>query len=289
MIVADEIRKCVAYVGLVDNHDKKHLLGTCFFVYRTFQHLVTTYHGTWCVTARHVIEKIRATRDEMADHDGKMFLRLNKKTGGTHEYEMSAANDWSFHDTAAFDVAVSGITPDLVDYDHRAYPVDGFLTEELIERDYIGIGSELFFVGLFDQHAPESKNVPILRVGNIAAMPEELVQTQKGPAKLYLVESRSKRGLSGSPVFTYKKPYVTERDGKTILMTSPTRNALMGVIHGHYFEKSDDDESEVNVGIAMVTPIQAVQEILEYPYFEDRRLEWEADIRLKHPGGPTMD
>jgi hypothetical protein len=70
-------------------------------------------------------------------------------------------------------------------------------------------------MGLFKSHYGEQRNIPIIRIGNIAALPEEPVQTHYcGPTDAYLVEVRSIAGLSGSPVFKNAEgllPYPKQR------------------------------------------------------------------------------
>jgi hypothetical protein len=45
------------------------------------------------------------------------------------------------------------------------------------------------------------RNIPIVRIGNVASMPHEPVATKnRGAIEAYLVEARSVGGLSGSPV-----------------------------------------------------------------------------------------
>jgi len=102
-----------------------------------------------------------------------------------------------------------------------------------------------------------------VRVGNLAALDEENVETAMGPLDAYLIEARSVGGLSGSPVFLnlgtsrYKKgQQVTSHRGPIIL--------LLGLIHGHFdvpfAQVVADAESlgltpeKINTGIAIVTP-----------------------------------
>jgi hypothetical protein len=66
---------------------------------------------------------------------------------------------------------------------------------------HIGIGDAVFITGLFSHHPGKARNLRVIRVGNIAAMPDEPVKTQRGEMEAYLIEARSLGGLSGSPVF----------------------------------------------------------------------------------------
>lgn len=278
MYVPDETRKCVAFVGFMDTRGEPHIAATAFFVYIPFEHRGSHHSFIYCVTARHVVEAIDAMGNLCS-----MFLRLNLKSGGTRDFPV-ATNEWQYHSDPVFDAAVLPFAFDQEICDHRAYPVGDFLTPEFAERDQVGIGADLFILGLFKLHVPESKNVPILRVGNIAAMPEEPVLSGRGQAMLYLVETRSIGGLSGSPVFTYKKPILgLDQSGQEKNIPIPTRNNLMGMIHGHFDERERGEK--INMGIAMVTPIQIVAEILECSTFtrvrELQRIQLENDYTAK--------
>src|SRR5207253_3257650 len=42
----------------------------------------------------------------------------------------------------------------------------------------VGVGDEVFFVGLFVQHAGEARNLPMARFGHISRMPVEPIEVQ---------------------------------------------------------------------------------------------------------------
>jgi hypothetical protein len=74
------------------------------------------------------------------------------------------------------------------------------LNADRIERYRIGLGDEVYVTGMFVSHLGEKKNLPIVRIGTIAAMPEEPLKTKYGTHDAFLIEVRSIDGLSGSPV-----------------------------------------------------------------------------------------
>ena len=151
------------------------------------------------------------------------------------------------------------------------YPKDDFATEETLLENAIGIGEDLFVVGLFKMHAGDSKNIPIVRAGNIAAMPEEPIKTAEyGMMEAYLVESRFIGGLSGSPVFVYLGD--SRIIGGTVRLGIGPRFVLLGLIHGHWNWPTSDietdalfSEEKLNVGISIVVPAQRIIEVLELP------------------------
>jgi len=249
------------------------LAGACFFVgVRTHEEAVT--HFGYAVTARHVIESIKSKST-----DGRVYLRTNL-LGSVPEPIPSELGDWRFHPSdSTVDVAVilGGIP---VEHDHLLIPTSTFATDEIVAREEIGLGEEVFLVGLFSEHIGKKRNTPIVRVGNIAAMPEEPVQTPSlGPIEAYLVEARSIGGLSGSPVFVHLG-LVRVKEGRPIFARAKTGVFyLLGLMHGHWDRKVPDIDSAVddvihetvNMGIAVVVPAKKILEVIDQPELSDER------------------
>ena len=143
-----------------------------------------------------------------------------------------------------------------------------------METEQLGIGNEVAFAGLFVNHHGRLRNEPIVRFGNIAAMPAEPVSAKVGDIEAYLVESRSVGGLSGSPVFVDVGHY---RSVNRRLEPRPTGNMMMyllGIMNGHWDAPKeaaavDDGISTeyVNMGIAVVTPIDKLLKVIEQSLF----------------------
>ncbi|HEY1660105.1 MAG TPA: hypothetical protein VGG14_17270 [Candidatus Sulfotelmatobacter sp.] len=116
-----------------------------------------------------------------------------------------------------------------------------------------------------------------VRVGTVAALREEPVTSRDGrPMDVYLVESRSIGGLSGSPVFIDVRIAKTTRPPNYGWMagaydsSSAGRFKLLGLVHGHFGDDilpdatADDgkDKIHINMGIAMVIPAEKIREAL---------------------------
>ena len=149
----------------------------------------------------------------------------------------------------------------------------------------LGVGNEVAFAGLFIKHHGKKQNEPILRFGNISAMPGEPVSTQYGgidvEIEAYLIESRSVGGLSGSPVFVDPGLFRITDDGQARRWrdTGDPGGYLLGVMHGHWdapkeaAEVDAEDAAEVdhfgiskeyiNMGIAVVTPIDKLLKLID--------------------------
>src|SRR2546427_2514337 len=145
MLIPDEVRKCVAFLLYKDNTGFK-FAGTCFFVATPLSSDPKKINFMYVVTAAHVINHIRER-----GADGKVYIRVNFRDS-TVKLMPSSVGDWLTHpNDPTVDVAVlaSGITTDV---DYRVYPLDRFATEDIITREAIGLGEEVFIVGLFHEH-----------------------------------------------------------------------------------------------------------------------------------------
>jgi hypothetical protein len=263
MLVPDEVRKCVAFL-VCRAQNGFSSAGTVFFVGVDHPELEEGKSFPFAVTAKHVIEAI--TKHSI---DEKAYLRLNFRDGPARLVATNLA-DWHFHPSdPSVDVAVlpMGVPDTLVD--HLVYPASSFVTQKVIEEEMIGVGEEIFMVGLFTEHTGRQRNIPIIRVGNIAAMPEE-------PADAYLVEARSIGGLSGSPVFVHLGIVRPKgKEGLPRLVTSPTGiHYLLGLMHGHWFTRETELDSiafdgttqeKINMGIAIVIPATKILEVIKQP------------------------
>jgi hypothetical protein len=256
MQITEKVRKCVAYVRY--RHDGAvKVAGTAWFVgvpkSDESQFQVT-------VTAQHVLNHIR-----MCSDDGIAVVCTNTQENGLIRGVTTHVDDWLLHDDPAVDVAVLPGAPDLSSGDHLLYPIDQFTID--FTADGIGLGDEVFIVGLFSHHAGISRDDPIVRIGNIAAMPVDKVQTKMGRMEVILIEARSTGGLSGSPVFVNLGSSRQIEGGYAFGPPPPPK--LCGLVHGHFDEEIasgavvEDTGRSVNVGIALVVPARHIKQVVD--------------------------
>jgi hypothetical protein len=296
--IPDPIKNCVAFIHYRRAMaDPPRTGGTAFFVGMVGQG--PSNAPIYAVTARHVIEGCYQN-----SQDGKILIRANIRGSGT-EFIETNSTDWIYHPTdETVDVAVLAISCDAKDMRQRNIlnsldiqlfgPLPGgAAVPEIISAEDIGAGDEVFITGLFSNHPGRLKNIPIVRVGNIAAMPEERVQTtwHNREIEAYLIEARSVGGVSGSPVFVHLGPVNTKgtnRIRKTRMRGG--RCYLFGLIHGHFNQRLADtdvdaadagNQRDINCGIAIVVPAYKILEVLGHPALvEQRRLIAEEEARL---------
>jgi len=289
MRIPDDFRKCLGFVlsrFTKDAVEYEKYEGTAFFIsipsetYSDLRHI-------YLVTAKHVIMD---ENDAVLPH---LHLRLNTKTGGREDIQLKG--EWFFHEDPDIDVAVLPFCPDLnyFDWVHCPYTPSTddeeesdnvFADDKTIDAWEIGIGDEIRITGLFSKRTGSRRNIPIIRSGIIAAMPEEPIlakferngKVEGKEFNAYLIEVRSIGGLSGSPVFAviehFRRPR-KEGEGRRLLLGVAHRFFLLGLVRGHWrYEQQDSftsaatirkkDIEQVNMGMALVTPIQDVLDLL---------------------------
>ncbi len=264
MIVPDSVRKCVAFLGYQLADSSFRMAGSVFFLGRVDEN--GQAYAVYAVTAKHVIEGIRKLGLTTT------WLRLNTHNGEAVWTQVSM-EQWFFSPTdASVDVAILQVSlPG--ELDHLILPYSLCITEQRMQEDEIGVGDEVFVTGLFRHHHGNRRNIPIVRVGNIACLKEKISTQAYGEIDAYLIEARSTGGLSGSPVFLNLG--VTRMiQGQIKYAQSQPIFYLFGLIHGHYDVRSDsiDDigadktdhltPERVNTGIAIVVPFHKIDEVI---------------------------
>jgi hypothetical protein len=289
VLVTDGIRKVVAFLGVKEGGEFKPR-ATCFFVSVYEQ----AFQFTYLVTADHVVAAMRGANLDV-------WVRINHKDGAVEELILPPDNWIHFPNEDATDVAAVSIQftgPEDVNAVcvHGARK-DGLDKQMIVNADVIvdrkiGIGEEVFIVGMFRSHYGLKKNIPVVRIGNISAMPEEPILTEGyGYVEAYLVEARSIGGLSGSPVFVNMPP-VRIVDGQTSFVRGP-QYYLLGLMHGHFdipdmnadvVLEDHGNNGTINTGMGVVIPATKIAELLLQDSLTEHRKEM---VRLHLAGTAT--
>ncbi len=294
MRVPDEIRKSVLFIGVKEDLPEWEWKGTGYiiavpepnFIFNeVLEHRGTKFEGQssypflFLATARHVAEKL----------EGKDFaLRGNSKLDGSVVIiEGHADQKWWYHPTEReyVDAAVTiFFPPNLRDLDINWVGTDVFADEEIIKEAALGVGDEVFMAGLFTKVKETTKNIPIVRIGNLAMMPGEKIPFKDGKLiDAYLVESRSLGGLSGSPVFirqtilsqgfTASGHFLNSKHeplpvNEVVYVGGLGRIYFLGSAIGHWEAPTGfplPENEAVNMGISPVVPAHKIKEIIMQP------------------------
>jgi hypothetical protein len=247
-----------------------HFRGTAFFV--GIPLILNNAFLLCLVTARHNAEKL---------NHGEFCIRANMHNGLAEPFWLGGKEPvhWWYHPTDdSVDAAVLLWAPPS-EVDFRFIPSNMFLTPEKIARKGIGVGDDVFITGLFTRLSGKTKNLPIVRTGNLAMIPpnhEKIpVGWKSSEIEAYLIEARSIGGLSGSPVFIQRSIEVqpAEHTGRKPIAAGAV--FWLGLIHGHWDTPEDeidvaqDNESyrkeQVNMGVAIVVPAHKIIETICQP------------------------
>jgi hypothetical protein len=228
----DYVKKSVTFFFDQDTSNEEVVtpFGTGFFVGVNCEKDPTKGQG-YLVSAKHVLQ------DSNGNFRKDVLIRLNLNGGGSQLLKIPLDRRRIFiHDDPIVDLVVYPMNPDMNLFDYSLILPQYFGTQELLKRDEISEGDDVFFAGLFESHFGFQQNHPILRFGKIALMSNEKIAFKErhsgsiSLADLYLIECMSFAGNSGSPVFFYLSP--TRRSNELVL-GSP-QMYLAGIIKGGF-------------------------------------------------------
>jgi hypothetical protein len=302
--VDDRIRFCTGFVGTGTNENfVAH--GTCFCCHMDEDGFVFDY----LISAQHVLWPHRR-QDRREAPDMKMGIRLNTAKGTTKVLP-AHPRDWIYPTDPTIDICAfrfHGMTHD--ENDELELGTINLRTMVVHPNDIHdpSVGDEVFICGAFVGRIGYRKNIPVVRIANIAAMPEEQIDfaSPKNPA--YLIETRSLGGTSGSPVFLDTNPMRvrTQRVGlKVGIINRETQQTkvqlalpylLLGIIifsHGWNYAQDFVSESEgdihpltdveFNAGIAVALPVQLIIDLLNSDSAREARMK-EIEAKRKQSG-----
>lgn len=293
MRVPDQYLKCVGFIGEATSEDPEHiqgdLLATGFFVAVPCESVqLSGYSTLYFVTAKHVAASLQ---------NKGVYIVANKRGGGITDKFTSPDDAWWLHPTdATADVALIHVAAN-PEADTIAVALEYFGLPQRLRDHHIGVGDEVFAVGLFTEVPAITQSTPIVRHGNIAMMPTDQIQTELEYADVYLVEARSLGGVSGSPVFAHNtliQKVALQNGTESVLMANGPGMTLLGLIHGHWDVRESeinepsithDRKRGVNYGMAIVVPaIKIYETLFRAELVEMRRKQEEALLRRGVPG-----
>jgi len=294
LLIHPNVYRCVAFIDR-KKAGKYYPAGTAFQV-KVVENNLEFYY--W-VTARHVIERTR--RKDRSD-DSIVYLRFSYEDGKPRPRYKTTLTDWKFHPTTdSIDAAVLPFRDD-PDLSHTAVSTEEPQEIEAADRKlgkwHIGIGTDIFVVGLFTPHHKKNDRdlspLPILRTGTIAricdhgeAFPDEDVTGREIVG--HLVELHSIAGLSGAPVFAcpmelggVPSPAGLESVSHIALQTI---HIWFGLVSGHW--PGNEEFPDQHLGISLVTPRDAIIQVLNHPKLLAMRQTESQKYRVKD--APRLD
>jgi hypothetical protein len=271
------ILQCTAFVGSPSSKGFS-AIGTGFLV----QVHEDNFDFHYLISCRHLVWPSFSHRDSVIPSE-PIYLRFNSKHGGAPRVIETKRTDWTFPEDRHVDICAYPIDfqrhdpDDNLEINYLALRPRSFANGDnqaqilpglILERD-LTLGEEIFIVGTFIGRVGERRNIPIVRVGNVAALPVEPIDYASPRDPAYLIETRSLGGISGSPVFNnpsllrhaetaggFQGPFaITDtRTGKTT-QHMITNYKLAGMVIGaHSGQYADDFVSETDTDIETGEP-----------------------------------
>jgi hypothetical protein len=297
MQLAEEVTRGAFYICWKDSDGELRIGGTGFLV--ACGSFPAELLSAYVVTAAHIINKIKKRKKR------DVWLLMNSRDGGRLPIKIPIEK-WFYHPTEPIDVVVAEWSS--LDFDLREGADHAVLFSDMAvmpgdhAKHGIREGSDVFMTGVFTKHSGRNRVIPILRVGNIALMPnsEELIEEKKGdPIEGYLVECRSTSGMSGSPAFCAIDkivPPIIPRTGSIPAEDYKAEiralYAWIGLVHGHWDleetdlalvgDSADKLNEPLNTGIAVVVPAWKVMEVINHPELKKMRQTRATDRRKKN-------
>lgn len=165
----------------------------------------------YAVSNAHVIKGINADL---------IFLRINNVE---NKFDIIETNktDWICHPYGD-DVAVCLININLERFHYSCFKREHFISHDFIQERNVGVGDDVVMIGRFRVYAGKRKNLPTAMFGHIAQMPSEPLFNPftKLEQESFLVEMKSIKGFSGSPVILYIQAFTNRFDSTNTANTS---------------------------------------------------------------------
>lgn len=265
------VKDCVTFIFLQDSTGRLVPQGTAFFVQvpsETDKKAAFVY----MVSAGHVL------RDDSGKLHQTVCVRLNKKGDGSDFLKLDLGSMDKRRilqpDDPAVDLIAVNWAPSHDEYDFKVITPELLSDKAAVKELKIQEGTDVFFTGLFTPHVGQKRNYPISRFGRVALLPEEPVAWGKKKdgtddfRELYLLETQSFGGNSGSPVFFFLG---SDREAGSIMVGPPVLK-LAGVMQGTFMDAQEliviensgnrIPASRSSVGIAAVVPSYLLKDLL---------------------------
>jgi hypothetical protein len=285
MQIDERMLRCTAFLG-VPTERGFSAEGTGFFLQVPLEGLAFLY----MVSCRHVVRPTRSLRDK-TPNDDPIWIRANR-TGRLPKPIETKRSDWLYDLDNTIDVCVYPVPfykwetyyPDL---EISPLNTDNILLPDVLEKRLtVGLGDEIYIVGSFVGQIGEKKNIPVVRTANIAAMPDEPLWGGSHRKPVFLIETRSLGGISGSPIYfplsrlrPGMRPAVIEMESTQTIVPYYLMGMMQGVHSGQYaddFSPAEDrvvpKDADFNAGIGVAIPISQIMELINRTDLVEARL-----------------
>jgi hypothetical protein len=168
--IPTDISKTVVFIYKGPDGTLEQADGTGFFVSIPSPPVPNRLWG-YLVTAKHMV--VTDKNDLNSPLLSNLWVRVNMKAGGTSMYKLDLITSGSsqtlfFNSDPTVDVAVSTIgRVDMDKMDLEFLPEDMLIGTDDFQKLNIGVGTDMFFTGMFTGFLGEKKSYPVVRFGKL--------------------------------------------------------------------------------------------------------------------------
>jgi len=271
-------KECVAFLcgSLPGDDGEPDPIGTCFFV-RGNQRFY------YIITAKHVVKKLQVAE--------QAYLRVNKGKRQPGDpglgviYIPTDLSRWLDHPDPNVDLAVLPLHPkeDLLGVEplvaggttkSGSFRIAAMHVEDIRQAGAFlrsnnipwppNEGEDVFFVGLMTVFPGRHRNLPVVRRGSVALIPNEPIRGAYGESEHYLIESQAYKGNSGAPVWVLYFGNVLFPLG-VLSHAYPQLEELDNVPNA--------ERAYYNFGISLIVPMEKILDIIDSEAERRRRGE----------------
>jgi hypothetical protein len=276
------------------------------------------YAGYWQAHV-YAVTNWHVAVEHLPDDPPAPVIRLNRKDGEPHVIPLGI-DDW--RGLPDLDIVVTPIDIPS-DVNALAIPSSMIVTQSRVGLLEIGVGEDVFMMGLFVDHHGGTTNVPAARFGNISMMPNPRALVDQGnlpDVEAYVLDMHSRSGFSGSPVFVYRtfgsdlavpisshfsievegtnnvrfplRPHEPQRERYRLKVKHETMFELLGIHYAQFPEEFESEKAGVITGLSGMTcalPAWHLEKLLTLPEFVDMRAEKDKALEKKHKKKPRPE
>lgn len=262
--IPEDFLKTVGFIYRLDSLGNHKLHGTGFYVCIEDSTENSGKVSGYMVTAKHILKYKEKDLDEL-------YIRLNRNDSLAETRRLplrrsGLKKNVFTHRDSTVDIAVIQSAPKPEDFDYKCLS-ETFLTDKNdVVNMNIGPGTKIFFTGLFNRFDGNKRIYPMTRFGRVSMLPEERIPWIGEMTELYLFETFSFGGNSGSPVYF---DIAESQSVGTYVVGGPSVR-FAGVMLGYFgngreigfVETKSTPVSYQNTGIAAIAPSYLLKEIL---------------------------
>lgn len=220
------VKKSVTFIFSRDSTNRLAVQGTGFFLLMKAEQNGDTASFGYLATTKSVLQRNGKYLDSL-------YVRINRKGGASDTLivplRLNGEQRYAVHPDSTVDLVIIPAFPDVNRYDVLYIPVGLIAGSDMLQKENVTEGTELFYTGMMQSQFGYYRNIPAVRFGRIVQFSDEKYLWGGAFTEFYLMETELAVGASGSPVY-----YYADAVKDTGSAARPSKVLLAGIIAGPY-------------------------------------------------------